>query len=269
MLTFTFHEPSIDHSGVFLSKLSDPPKNGNVYLKLKCLLKTIFLTWSFNFHQASIESLWGVVTQYLLDEADCETVHTSEIKSRPLKFDPDKHKILNSELKQLYTAVTRARAKVWFFDEDEENRRPVFEYFQQRGLAEVVTLEAGNKKSSAGTLPLENMFLKESSKQEWEKQGSFFYNKKVWKAAETCFTKSGNEQMRQKCKAYVQAHYALSLQSEPRRKKDEFIRAADQFLQCNMIQEAKTCLHNAGERTLYASLLQNLGKVRDKDVVFI
>ena len=170
----------------------------------------------------------------------------------------------------MYTAVTRARAKVWFFDEDEENRGPMFEYFEQRGLAEVVTLEAGNRKSSTGTLSLESMFPKESSKEEWEKQGTFFYNKKVWKAAETCFTKSGNEEMRQKCKAYVQAQCALSLAlSEPRRKKDEFIRAADQFLQCNMIQEAKTCLHNAGERTLYASLLQKLGKVKDKYVVFI
>ena len=211
-----------------------------------------------------MKSLWGVVTQYLLDGADCQTANTSEIKSRPLPFDPDKHKILNSELKQLYTAVTRARAKVWFFDEDEENRRPVFEYFKQLGLAEVVILEAGNKKSSPGTLSLENMFPKESSLDEWEKQGNFFYKKKVWKAAETCFTKSGNLEMRQKCKAYVQAKYAQSLESEPRRRKDEFLRAADQFLQCNMIQEARACLLNAGERTLYASLLQKLGKVRDK-----
>ncbi|KAL9962912.1 hypothetical protein ACROYT_G032063 [Oculina patagonica] len=218
--------------------------------------------------QANIKSIWGVVTQYLLDVADCKTVNTSKIKSRPLAFDPDKHKILNSELKQLYTAVTRARAKVWFFDEDEENRRPVFEYFEQLGLAEIVTLETGNKKSSPGTLSLENMFPKESSLEEWEKQGTFFYNKKVWKAAETCFTKSGNVEMSQKCKAYVQAKYAESLQSEPRRQKDEFLRAADQFLQCNMIQETRACLINARERTLYASLLQKLGKERNAARVF-
>ena len=193
---------------------------------------------------------------------DCESVDKAKIKSRPLTFNSDKHKVLNSELKQLYTAVTRARTKVWFFDEDEENRRPVFEYFEQLGLADVITLEADSGKSSDGAQSLENMFSKKSSVEEWEKQGTFFYNKKLWKVAEKCFTISGNAEMSQRCKAYVQADHARSLHTEPRRMKDEFLRAADQFLQCNMIQEARVCLYNARERTLYASLLQKLGKVR-------
>ena len=204
---------------------------------------------------------WRIVTQYLLEMLERESVDKAKVKSRPLSFNPEKHKILNSELKQLYTAVTRARAKVWFFDEDEENRRPVFEYFEQLGLADVVTLEAGTEESSDGAQSLENMFSKESSVEEWEKQGAFFYNKKLWKVAEKCFTISGNVEMSQRCKAYVQADYARSLHSEPRRLKDEFLRAADQFLQCNMIQEARVCLYNARERTLYASLLQKLGEV--------
>lgn len=194
--------------------------------------------------------------------ANRESVDTAKVKSRPLDFNPDKHKILNSELKQLYTAVTRARAKVWFFDEDEENRRPVFEYFEQLGLAEVVTLEAGTGNNSDGAQSLENMFSKESSVEEWEKQGTFFYSKKLWKVAEKCFTISGNVEMSQRCKAYVQADNARSLHSEPRRLKTEFLRAADQFLQCDMIQEARVCLYNARERTLYASLLQKLEEVR-------
>ena len=192
----------------------------------------------------------------------CESVEKAKVKSRPLSFNPDKHKILNSELKQLYTAVTRARAKIWFFDEDEENRRPVFEYFEQLGLADVVTVEAGTQESSDGAQSLENMFSKESSVEEWKKQGAFFYSKKLWKVAEKCFTISGNVEMSQRCKAYVQADHARSLRTEPRRMKDEFLRAADRFLQCNMIEEARVCLYNARERTLYASLLQKLGEVR-------
>ena len=193
---------------------------------------------------------------------DCESVNKANVKSHPLSFNPDKHKILNSELKQLYTAVTRARAKVWFFDEDEDNRRPVFEYFEQLGLADVVTLKAETGKSSDAAQSLENTFSKGSSVEEWEEQGNFFYNKKLWKVAENCFTNSGNVEMSQRCKAYVQADYARSLHSEPRRLKTEFLRAADQFLQCNVIKEARICLYNAQEPTLYASLLQKLGKVR-------
>ena len=197
-----------------------------------------------------------------MEKFDCESVDKAKVKSHALRFNHDKHKILNSELKQLYTAVTRARAKVWFFDEDEENRRPVFEYFEQRGLADVVTLEARTEESSDGAQSLENMFSKESSIEEWEKQGTFFYSKKLWKVADKCFTISGNVEMSQRCKAYVQADHARSLHTEPRRLKDEFLRAADQFLQCNMIQEARICLYNARERTLYASLLQKLEEVR-------
>lgn len=54
--------------------------------------------------------------------------------SRPLTFDPKLHKVLNSELKQLYTAITRARVNVWIFDEDVEKRTPMFQYFTALGL---------------------------------------------------------------------------------------------------------------------------------------
>lgn len=57
-----------------------------------------------------------------------------EDRPRALKFDPNHHKVLNSELKHLYTAVTRARVNVWIFDEDNGNRAPMFEYFKARKL---------------------------------------------------------------------------------------------------------------------------------------
>ena len=46
--------------------------------------------------------------------------------------------MLNSELKYLYTALTRARVNVWIFDEDYTKRAPVFEYFKKRHLVKVV-----------------------------------------------------------------------------------------------------------------------------------
>ena len=57
-------------------------------------------------------------------------------RPRPLAFDPDQHKILNSELKQLYTAITRARVNVWIFDEEPQSRAPMFEYFKARRLVQ-------------------------------------------------------------------------------------------------------------------------------------
>ncbi|XP_022795002.1 TPR and ankyrin repeat-containing protein 1-like [Stylophora pistillata] len=220
----------------------------------------------FKDSKARIE--WGTVTQYLLNVSKSETGNSVEVKSRPVPFDPDQHKLLKAELKQLYTAVTRARANVWFFDEDEENRRPVFEYFEQLGLAEVVSLEAVREGSTSENQPLEKIFPKGSSLMEWQNQGDFFYSKKLWKVAEKCYTNSGDDDMRRKCKAYAQADYALNFSKDPQRQKDEFLRAAYQFLQCKMIRQTKACLYNAWEHSLFASLLQKLGKERKAAIVF-
>lgn len=60
-------------------------------------------------------------------------------RPRPLAFDPNQHKVLNSELKHLYTAVTRARVNVWIFDEDRDKRAPMFEYFKAHKLTRNIT----------------------------------------------------------------------------------------------------------------------------------
>ena len=49
---------------------------------------------------------------------------------RPLKeFNEQEHHIMCSELKQLYTAITRARVRVVIYDEDPVARAPLFYYF--------------------------------------------------------------------------------------------------------------------------------------------
>ncbi len=50
----------------------------------------------------------------------------------------DYPQVLNSELKLLYTAITRARQNVWIFDEDLGARAPVFEYFKALKLVQIV-----------------------------------------------------------------------------------------------------------------------------------
>ena len=60
-------------------------------------------------------------------------------RPRPLAFDPNQHKVLNAELKHLYTAVMIASVNVWIFDEDMEKRAPMFEYFKARKLTRNIT----------------------------------------------------------------------------------------------------------------------------------
>ena len=178
--------------------------------------------------------------------------------SRPLEFDPEKHKVLNSEFKYLYTAITRARVNVWFFDEDKEARAPVFEYFRRLGLVEVVALEDKER----GTDQLASMFAVKSTPEEWRKGGMRFYKKRLWVAAMQCFTFAGDMLMFQKSQAQQQAAEAIKLRSMNRQQmRDEFLRASESFLLCAMFDEAEICLNNAREWILLAKLYEKTGKV--------
>ena len=198
----------------------------------------------------SAESSTGLV------EITEESVHVQ--RSRPLDFDPEKHKVLNSEFKYLYTAITRAKVNVWFFDEDEESRAPMFEYFQRLGLVKVVAI--GDRETGSGELV--SMFAAKSTPEEWQKGGMGFYKHRLWVAAIQCFTFAGDKLMLQKSQAQQQAAEASKFRSTNRQQmRDEFLRAAESFLKCDMCDEAEICLHNAREWVLLAKLYEKTGKV--------
>ena len=178
--------------------------------------------------------------------------------SRPLKFDPEKHKVLNSEFKYLYTAITRARVNVWFFDEDEDARAPVFEYFRRRDLVKVVSLSENDEE-----IELPRMFATKSAPEEWQKGGHRFYKKGLWELAMQCFRRAGDKSMLEKCKAQIQAAEAITFRyTSKERMRDEFLKASESFLKCGMPKEAEICLKNSQEFILLAKLYEKMpGKV--------
>jgi ATP-dependent exoDNAse (exonuclease V) beta subunit len=50
---------------------------------------------------------------------------------RPLAFEEGKYALLESELKALYCALTRARINVWIVDFDAKKRDPAFDWFRK------------------------------------------------------------------------------------------------------------------------------------------
>ncbi|XP_028397252.1 LOW QUALITY PROTEIN: TPR and ankyrin repeat-containing protein 1-like [Dendronephthya gigantea] len=183
-----------------------------------------------------------------------EMVENMAYKARPLEFNPDQHKILISEFKSLYTALTRARVNVWLFDENEEARAPMFEYFQKRGVVEVKRVQKKGDVASIG-----RTFAQKSGKDEWKKQGIFFYDKGRWKDAVKCFEMAKEDLWIKKCKAHEHVSKAATLTSEPRKLRLEFVKAADLFLECYMNDEAMKCLSSAEEHILLAKLHEKSG----------
>ncbi|XP_062604975.1 TPR and ankyrin repeat-containing protein 1-like [Saccostrea cucullata] len=161
---------------------------------------------------------WRVVTSFLDELISEENEHTSEdeiesfveldydafkekqTQSRPLQFDPIKHKALNTELKHLYTAVTRARVHVWIFDADKEKRAPMFEYFRARKMAKNTT-----ESKEAGVF----MHAEDSTPEDWFDRGMELMEKSVYKVAAICFSRGNDLKMAKIANSHQKAQEAM------------------------------------------------------------
>ncbi|XP_038048876.1 TPR and ankyrin repeat-containing protein 1-like [Patiria miniata] len=228
----------------------------------------------YNFFKDSpADKEWRVITDYLneliaeqrnraedqqegLKEIDVETL-TGTVRPRPLKFNPDEHKVLNSELKYLYTAITRARVNVWIFDEDETKRAPMFELFRCLKLVKGIGPETAPEAEGPD---LDAIFVEKSSQLEWIKRGHYFFKNKLWMVAAKCYQRGGDEKRELQARAHHQAVEAARMRDQLPAMREKFLQAAGLFLQSDSSQMAVNCLYNAREFGLLAQLLEKLGE---------
>ncbi|XP_076107040.1 uncharacterized protein LOC143075492 [Mytilus galloprovincialis] len=178
----------------------------------------------FKNSQASKE--WRVVTDFLQRQGKDKTLQTG-YSSRPLTFDPKLHKVLNSELKQLYTAITRARVNVWIFDEDVEKRTPMFQYFTALGLVKT---------------SIEKNFTVKSTPAEWTASGEELMKRDLYEQAAQCFKMAGciyKEELAYTYLHYKNARKKIQNSSEMR---EELYQATLKFLKLKRTKEAAKCL---------------------------
>ncbi|XP_023368914.1 TPR and ankyrin repeat-containing protein 1 [Otolemur garnettii] len=180
----------------------------------------------------------------------------SSSQSRSLMVNPEMYKLLNGELKQLYTAITRARVNLWIFDENREKRAPAFKYFIGRDFVQVVKTDE-NKDFD------DSMFVKTSTPEEWIAQGEYYAKHQCWKVAAKCYQKGGAFE---KEKLALAHHTALNMKSKkvsPKEKELEYLELAKTYLECNEPKLSLKCLSYAKEFQLSAQLCERLGKIRD------
>ncbi|CAI5511533.1 unnamed protein product, partial [Closterium sp. Naga37s-1] len=153
-------------------------------------------------------------------------------------FDPRRHNLLCSELKQLYVVLTRARQRLWIYEEDEAARQPAMDLWEAMGLVVVRPL----------TNDLIASMLTESSPEKWHKRSLEMFNAGQFEAAEMSFERAGDER-----RAAV-AHAALLQQTAKRQQGTDhrqacqtFQDAAQAFLAVERPRDAAGCLASAGE----------------------
>ncbi|XP_004759452.1 TPR and ankyrin repeat-containing protein 1 isoform X3 [Mustela putorius furo] len=177
-------------------------------------------------------------------------------QGRSLMVNPEMYKLLNGELKQLYTAITRARVNLWIFDENPEKRAPAFKYFMGRNFVQVVKTDE-NKDLD------DSMFVKTSTPEEWIAQGDYYAKHQCWKVAAKCYQKGGAFEKEKLALAHNTALNMKSKKVSPKEKQVEYLELAKTYLECKEPKLSLKCLSYAKEFQLSAQLCERLGKIRD------
>lgn len=151
-----------------------------------------------------VDDAWRVASQYLQDNQKYikDTSHRFG-KSRPRRLNEMKDKSLNAELKHLYTAVTRAKRKLWIFDSDKCKRLPMFNFWCKQCLVEVIGTQSISDERSTSFLAL-------SSPGEWKIKGDYFKRRKYWEQARLCYQKAGRQDLEAAAEAFLTSNQLLS-----------------------------------------------------------
>ncbi|OVA06987.1 UvrD-like Helicase [Macleaya cordata] len=132
----------------------------------------------YNFFGSSpLKNHWRVLYGYMKEQ----NLLDSEHKSFP-RFSKAKHKILCSELKQLYVAITRTRQRLWICENIEEFSKPIFDYWKKLCLVQVRELDES----------LAQAMQVASSKEEWSSRGIKLFNEGYFEMATMCFERAGD-----------------------------------------------------------------------------
>ena len=158
---------------------------------------------------------------------------------RPLEFNEQAHQILCSELKYLYTAVTRARVRVVIYDQDQAKRAPLFYYLEKRQLC--------NATSVLGQTSPQGLAV-ESSAEEWQVQGKNLLQRGMFDLAAKCFSKSGDVRAEHEAIAqHLIRHVAPTQLGNPAKLVKVYLEAAESFMAAgNAELSVARCCYSAG-----------------------
>lgn len=204
-----------------------------------------------------------------VQEYDWESPLLSE--TRHLDFNSDQHKILETELKMLYTAITRARVNIFIAETNIEQSRPMFNYFQRRCVVDVVN--KGND-SSEGLSNVRVFGVEDNKPQEWLNRGEYYLKNAegdrqvgCLRLAAKCFDRAGDEDRKKTALAYL-AFVEIEEQEDNQKKrgrlaerKEKLYSITAQLLEAqdvDFLDKAALCLLRTGVHDLDAAKLFEL-----------
>eukprot|EP01018_Ginkgo_biloba_P036068 Gb_27269 [translate_table: standard] len=116
--------------------LSQVGKQGLVLTILECKGLEFQDVLLYNFFSTSpLGRKWRVIYEFMKQKG------FSDHKPHPM-FDSSRHDLLCSEIKQLDVTITRAKQRLWIYDENREYSKPILDYWKQLGLIQLRRLDS-------------------------------------------------------------------------------------------------------------------------------
>lgn len=107
----------------------------------------------------------------------------------------------------------------------------------------------------------ETMFAEKSTPEDWVKRGDEMMGRCLYEVAAKCYRMGDNETKEKIAQAHNQALKASRMKDNPKKMKEEFVFAAEKFLESGHDNKAALCLQNAREYELAATVFEKCGLV--------
>jgi tetratricopeptide (TPR) repeat protein len=184
------------------------------------------------------------------------------------QFDRVRMNILASELKELYTAVTRPQQRLWIVDEDmytgdgDTDKHPMLQYWEAGGCSDSFTLVNSAEEYSAGA-SFASMAHR-STPEEWARQGKYLFEHKHYSQAEHCYSRAGVQFKRQQdiSHAFMLRGEAARFSNREERvaARSKYGEAAESFKALEMWDRASECYEKGGMHREAGDLLKQRGQ---------
>ncbi|KAF8319670.1 P-loop containing nucleoside triphosphate hydrolase protein [Clavulina sp. PMI_390] len=197
------------------------------------------LMYGFFEDGAAQDSQWRVVLNAIEGEKNVPTL------------DGRKHAIVNTELKNLYVGITRARHHCWIWDSSVA-AEPMVRYWQSKNLIKIL--------GPGDPIP---PLASESKPEEWHSTGRDLFRKGLYAQAASCFAKALRPDEQKIALAYQKRSDAQAIDGGPK-KRAAFKLAGAAFMEC-----ADFVAVDSEKRILYKRAVDAFNEAEESELALI
>uniref|UniRef100_A0A803KZ70 UvrD-like helicase ATP-binding domain-containing protein n=2 Tax=Chenopodium quinoa TaxID=63459 RepID=A0A803KZ70_CHEQI len=189
----------------------------------------------YNFFGSSpLKNQWRVIYEFM----KLQNLLDTNLQPSFPNFNPAKHNVLCSELKQLYVAITRTRQRLWICENKEDLSKPIFDYWKKLCVVQIRQLDDS----------LARAMQVASSPEEWKARGRKLLAVENYEVATMCFERAGDRHWETYAKAAgLKAAADRTYLLNPEEASTILRQAAELFESINVYQKAADCFYELKE----------------------